>query len=330
MLTGDQLALYEKNMYGVARESYQERPVRHPDIYKMVGDVQGGGDKFTQLLGADSLDEHTTENQDIAFESPVQGWQAWVKYRTFSRGVNFSKNAVEDNVKSGEIGRTLKGYAATWGSAVRNKKEQFGADIFTKGGYTGGNSIYENSWGSETQTYASLLPDNKPFFNLTGNTRTTKGGTTYYNAISSGTLGPATFETLYILVSSTNAASEQDRVVDNKPDILLTQTGADYLMAKRITESEHLPGGQLNDVNPYMGLMKCMDWAYLSGGAWYIGKLKADELQWHDRQKPVIEFFRRPENRGYRASIDVRWGVLIKPGAWRRWARTAGSYAASE
>jgi hypothetical protein len=330
MLTGDQLALYQKDMYKVARETYTEEKVMYPEIFKVVNGVKGGGDKFTQLLGAHDIKQHTTENEDIDFHSPVQGWQALVKYHTFSDGVNFSKNAVEDNVKSGEVGRTLKGYAATWGSALRNKKEEYGANILTYGGYTSGDAIYNNTWGSETDSAGALIYDSKPLFNLTGNTRTTKGGGTYYNAISSGSLSPTTFETLYVLVADTNSYSEQDRRIENKPDTLVTKCGADALMAKRICNSDQLPGGQLNDTNVYKGLCKAIDWGYLTGTGWYIGKAKSDLMQWHERQKPVIEFFRRQENRGYRASVDCRWGVLLKPGVWRKWGRTGGSYAATK
>ena len=330
MLSTDQIVTLEKDMYKVARESYAEEPVMHPQIFKVVDGVTGGGDKFTQLLGADRLKEHSTENEDIDFHSPVQGWQAWVKYRTFSDGANFSKNAVEDNVKSGQIGNTLKGYAATWGSAIRNEKEIFGANIFTYGGYTSGDAIYLNSWGNETDSSGNFIYDSKPLFNLTGNTRTTKGGGTYYNAISSGSLNPTNFETLYVLITNTNAYSEQDRRIANKVDTLLTECGADALMANRICNSDKLPGGDQNDLNPYKGLVTPMEWGYLSGSAWYILKKKSEKAQWHNRQKPVIEFFRRPENRGYRASVDVRWGVLLKPGCWRVMGRTAGSYAATK
>lgn len=330
-LTGEQLSLYEKTMYGVAREAYKRKPLRHPEIFTMVDGVNGGGDKFTQLLGANRLREKTTENSDIEFKSPVQGWQAWVKYRTFDDGVDFSKEAVEDNVKNGEIGRTLKGYAATWGDAIADEKERFGANIFTYGGYTSGDDIYNNTWYNETDSSGDLVYDSKPLFNLTGNTRTTKGGGTYYNAISSGSLSATTFETLYVLVSKTNAKNEQDSEIENKPDCILTEPGADYLMARRITESDRLPGGELNDINPYKGLgIRAIDWSYLSGSAWYVGKLKAPEFEWHDRQKPEIRFYRREENRGYRATVDVRWGVFLKPGCWRRWARTGGSYAATK
>ncbi len=317
-------------MYKVARESYTEEPIIHPEIFKMVEGASGGGDKFTQLLGADRLKEQA-ENEDIDFHSPVQGWQAWIKYRTFSDGVNFTKNAVEDNVKNGEVGKTLKGYAATWGSAIRNEKEVFGANIFTYGGYTSGDDIYKNSWGNETDSSGDLIYDSKPLFNLTGNTRTTKGGGTYYNAIATGTLSPTTFETLYNLVSNTNAYSEQDRRIANKPDTLLTRTGADAFLAKRVVKTpERMPGGDQNDMNPYFDIVQPISWGYLTGDGWFIGKRKEDKLQWHNRQKPVIEFFRRPENRGYRASVDVRWGVLLKPGVWRNWGRTLGSSAATK
>lgn len=318
-------------MYKVARESYAEDKVMHPEIFKVVNNVNGGGDKFTQLLGADRLKQHTSENEDIDFHSPVQGWQAWVKYHTFSDGVNFTKNAVEDNVRSGAVGKTLKGYAATWGSAIRDEKEIYGSNILTYGGYTSGDAVYDGSWGNETDSSGDLIYDGLPLFNLTGNTRTTKGSGTYYNAISTGTLSPTTFETMWILITDTNAYSEQDRRIANKVDTLLTQAGADALMAKRICNTERgLPGGELNDINVYKGMCSPMEWGYLSGGAFYILKKQSEKLQWHNRQKPIIEFFRRPESRGYRASVDCRWGVLIKPGAWRCISRTGGSYAATK
>jgi len=330
MLTGDQMVLMEKDMYKVARETYKEEPVMYPKVFKVVTGVKGGGDKFTQLLGAHDIKEHTSENEDIDFHSPVQGWQALVRYRTFSDGVNFTKNAVEDNVRNGEIGKTLKGYAGTWGSALRNKKETFGANIFTYGGYTSGDAIYNNAWGNEADAAGDLIYDSDSLFVLTGDTRTTKGGGTYYNAVSTGALNPGNFETLYVLVSDTNSYSEQDRRLSNVPDTLMTKHGADALMAIRICKSSKLPGGQLNDMNPYEGLLNPLKWGYLTGTAWYIGKVKSDLLQWHERQKPIIEFGRRFENRGYRASVDCRWGVLIKPGIWRIWGRTAGSYAATK
>jgi hypothetical protein len=302
-------------------------------VFMVVDGVEGGGDKFTQILGSDRWKEHTTENEDIDFHSPVQGWQAWVKYRTFSDGVNFSKNAVEDNVKSGQIGKTLNGYADTWGETYRNEQEIFGGKYFAFGGATSGNAIYENSWGSETQTDTDLFPDGFPFFNLTGNARSTKGGNTYYNAISSGSLTPANFRTLWNLVSDTNSFNEQDQRIANKPDTLMVGSSDDYLTAKQILQSDKLPNTDLNDTNPYSGLVTCLYWPFLQWAStdtgWYVGKAKSSLLQWHNRQKPVLEFFRRQENRGYRATVDARWGILARPGAWRVWGRTGGRYTST-
>ena len=323
MLTGDQIALYTKDMYEAARESYVEEPVMYPELYSQPKKrIYGGGDKSTQILGAGDLDEHTTEDQDINFESPVQGWQFWVKYKTFSKGVNFSKNAVEDTTK---LGNLLRDYADTWGRSIRVKKEEFAARPFNRGGYTDGDPVFNGTWGDETDAQGDLAYDGFPLFNLTGNARSTKGGGTYYNAIATTTLTPANFETLYNLSTATNNRDERDRVISNRVDTLLTQTGADSFLAKRILKTtEGLPGGQLNDLNVYADLVTALDWSYLSGGAWYIGKRKHPCFQWHDRQKPEIRFFRREENRGYRATIDSRWGVKIKD--WRVWHQANGVY----
>src|SRR3990167_8325416 len=213
-------------MYGVARDAYKREAVVHPEVFMVVGDVNGGGDKFTQILGSDRWKEHTTENEDIDFHSPVQGWQAWVRYRTFS---------------DGEICKTLKSYADTWGETYRNEQEIFGGKIFAFGGATSGNAIYGNNWGAEAQTYANLLPDNKPFFNLTGNTRTTKGGNTYYNAISSGSLTPANLRTLYVLVADTNSFNEQDQRFVKKPDPLMVGRADAFLPPKQMRTGDKKP-----------------------------------------------------------------------------------------
>jgi len=320
-LTGDQIALYVKDMYEAARESYQRKPVRYPEIFNVRSGVTGGGDKKTQILGAGDLDEHTTEDQDILFESPVLGWTYWIVYRTFSKGVPFSKNAVEDTVK---LGNLLKDYAETWGISVRNKKEQDGAKIFDNGGFTDGDPIFDGSWGDETDTNGDLIYDGFPLFNLSGNNRATKGGDTYFNAVTGLALDPDNFEIIYNRATTTINRDERDRIIENDVDTLLTRDGADHFLAKRILESEKLPNGQLNDTNIYRNIVKPMKWSYLTDTAWYVGKARHPGYQWDERQKPEIRFYRREENRGYRATIDVRWGICIKD--FRVWTRANGTY----
>ena len=330
ILTSDQMALYEKDMYPVMNEAYKLKQTKFQEVYNVNSNAIGAGDKFTQILGADKFRKKSVQGQGFQFRSPVQGWQTLVQYETFFDAVKFDKEEVEDNVKNGEVGRTLKNYASSWGDAYRVTKEEFAADFFNQGGYTSGDIIFNGSWGNETDSSGNYLYDSKPFFNLTGNARTAKDGTTYYNARTTTTLNEVNFGTLYDLMAVTNGYNEVGVRVENKPTMCLTQEGSDYRAAwKIINTTQGLPGGQLNDKNPWEGKVKVMDWAYLSGGAWYLLEAKAKELQFDDRQKPVIEFYRNKETRGYLSTVDSRFGVHLKPGAWRRIVRDGGSYAAS-
>lgn len=336
LLTSEQMVLFERDMYEVAREAYKIKETEYDKIYHVNKNVTGAGNKTTQLLGADKLREKTVQGQGFQFRSPVQGWQTLVCYKTFFDAVKFDKEEVEDNVRSGKIGQTLKDYAATWGDAYRVSKEEFAASFFMYGGLTSGDDIFNGSWGDNVDSSGDLLYDSKPFFNLAGNLRTTKGGSTYYNAVVSSALTEENFGTLYDLMSVTNAYSETGVKEQNKPDTLLTEEGADFRGACKILESEKLPGGDLNDINPWKKAVyatKPMSWAYLdptiNAGAWYVLKAQAPELCFEDRQQPIIEFYRNKETRGYMATVDARFGVHLKPGVWKRIAKNGGSFAAN-
>lgn len=333
MLTSEQMALYEKDMYPVMNEKYKSKATKFQEIYSLKPDAKGAGDKHTQILGADKFKKKSAQGQGFTFRSPVQGWQTYVSYETFFDAVKFDKEEVEDNVKNGEIGRTLKNYSASWGEAYRVTKEEFAASFFNEGGYTTGDIIFNGSWGNNTDSSGNYLYDSKPFFNLTGNTRTTKGGGTYYNARTTTALNETNFGTLYDLMAVTNAFTEVLTPMSNKPNMILTQEGSDYRAAWKIIntlgDKGSLPGSELNDRNPWAGKLRVEDWWALSGGAWYVLEAKADELQFDDRQKPVIEFYRNKETRAYMATVDTRFGVHLKPGSWKKIARDGGSFAAS-
>lgn len=325
-LRGDQIDLYRKDMYKAEREGALEKDVMYPKIFKVITkDIKGAGNKETQILSAGPLVRHTAEGQDITFKSPVQGWTTYVKYHTYSDGLTFSPEAVEDTIK---LGNVLNDLANTWGREVRVSKEQLASGIFNNGGNLSGSFEFNGSYTGESDPSGDLLYDSKPFFNLVGNTRTTRGGGTYYNSVAALTVTPANFETVYNLITATNNRDEQDRVSKNVVDTVLTRPGADHFGMKKILLSENLAGGQLNDVNPYLGLIKNIyDWDYLDESAFYVGKAQHECLQFHERMAPLIRFFRNENNQGYKASIRVRFGVYMKFGAWRAWARGGGTSA---
>lgn len=327
-LTDDQVKLYIKDMYKAEHEGYTEIETKYNKIAKVVTGATGAGDKVNQILGAGPLVRHTTEDQKINFKSPVSGWEFLVKYWTLSDGISLTKNAVEDTVK---LGNLIKDLAGTWGRQVRVAKEEFLARVFNKGGVTTGDWVLNGSHTGNTASSGNYLYDSKPLFNLVGNTRSSKGSGTYYNSIAGMDITPGNFETLYNLHKSTNNRDERDQIVENPCDTILVKPGADYFKAWKILKSERgLPGGQLNDANPYYNILKnIIDWDYLTDTSpvFYIGKAQSNDFQFHERQSPEIRFFRDETNKGYNASIDIRIGVLIKN--FRTWSRGGGTSPAA-
>jgi len=320
---GDNLALYTKDMYEAQYETYKEVDTVHDKIYYVKSKVSGAGDKETQILGAGNLKRHEVEGESIDYKSPKQGWEYLTRYWTYSDGISLTKEAVEDTVK---LGNFLKSLANSWGKSTRYAEEVMGATPFNRGGDLLGEWVFNGTHTNNTDSSGNMMYDSEPFFNLTGNTRSTKNGGTYYNSIAGLTLTPANFEILYNLHTATNNRDERDRVCSNPCDTLLVSPGADRFAAERIVDtSRGMPSSQINDKNVYYKIVSVMDWDYLSDSAFYLLKRQSQNMQFHKRQSPEIRFFRDEDNRGYKVSIDLRQGVLFKD--WRNVSRGGGTAA---
>ena len=101
----DQIDAYRKDMYKFQREGVQEEATMYDKIYKVVSGskVFGAGTKETQQLRAGPLTRHDAEGQNINFRSPVQGWTTYANYWTYSDGLTFSPEAIEDTIKLGDM-----------------------------------------------------------------------------------------------------------------------------------------------------------------------------------------------------------------------------------
>lgn len=326
-IKADQVAVFKKDMYKFEKDGMKEVQPKYPEIMKVIPGCTGPGHKITQRLESASFERHTAEGQDIKFRAPKQGWEALVKYWTFSDGLTFSKEAVEDTIKMGSL---LKDYAKDWGEEGVLVKEETAARIFNDGGDLLGNWIFNGTYTGETDSSGNLMYDSEPLFNLSGNTRSTKGGGTYYNSFAGYTMTPSNFETMYNLHTATNNRDEMDKVKANPADTILCRPGADFLAAKRIIKSEGLPNSQMNDINPYEDLIdKIIKWDQLSSSeaAFFVGKRQHKQIEFHERQKQETDFFRDRNNRGYKASVDIRFGIFLKPGSWKAWTRGGGTAA---
>lgn len=328
-IKADQLNAYKKDMYKFERIGETLKEAKYPKIFKVNPKATGAGDKFTQKLSAGELERHAVEGQEIAFNSVVEGWTSWVKYHTYSAGLTFTYEAVKDVIKMTNM---LKDYANTWGDEVRRAKEMLAARVFNEGGNLLGDFVFNGSYTGESSLYGDMPYDNEPFFNLVGNTNSTKGGGTYYNSVASayaaGAILPSHISTLYNLMTATNNRDELDRPTENKPDTVLCKPGADYDSLWTIFNSDLISNSQLNDKNVHKGRIKqIIEWDYLDEAAVYMGKAQSDLLTFDERQIPEIDFFEWKKTRGYLASIMVRFGVHVKPGSRRLWVRGGGTSA---
>jgi hypothetical protein len=324
-LTLDQLALYTKEMYKAQREGFKEMPTKYNEVLSVKKGVTGAGDKMNQILGAGRLTRHTSEDQKINFKSPVQGWEFLVKYHTWSDGLAFTKNAIDDTVK---LGNLMNDLSKTWGRMVRIEKETWAARVFNNGGTTTGDVVFNGTHAGNTAAYGDMLYDNKPLFALTGAPHVSKGAGTYYNSIAGLTLTPGNFETVYNCHVTLNNRDERDNIIQNPCDTLLVRPGAERFKADRLVDtSKGMPGGQLNDVNPYYKILSVIDWDYLDAteAAFFVGKRQSDDFQFHERQMEELRFWRTEDDLGYKASINLRFGILIKN--FRVWTRGGGTSA---
>jgi len=324
---GDNAKLYVKEAYKSFFEKHKQLKPMYSQIFKVVKATEGDGDRETQHINVGKPTEREVENDGINFRSPVQGWTFQVAYKEYTDGLALSKRQVQNSVK---VKKLLKTLASGWAIQSIRIKEEHGAIVFNEGGNTSGNAVFNGSFTDNADATGNLLYDSKPMFNLTGNARRifaqTAGQASYYNAVSGLSLTPGNFETLYDLVTVTNAVDERGDKVDMMADTLLTECGAQHRIARRIVETDGLPFSQNNDINPYRGIVEAMSWRYLDdSSAFYVGKKQHDDFQFHQRQTPEIRYFRDENTLGYNASFNEEFGVFIKN--WRCWARGGGTFA---
>jgi hypothetical protein len=324
-IMGDNKKLMVLEGYKSYFEKYKMLDPGYSKIYKVTPAKGGDGYKETMHLGPGKPSERTNENDKITFRSPVQAWTAQVKYREYTDGISLGKRIQQNNVK---VKNLMKKYCALWADKSLQEKEGVAATVFNEGGDTSGNSVFDGSFTDNADASGDLLYDSKPMFNLTGNARRIYSQTTgtYYNAVTGLSLTPTNFETIYDLVTVTNAVDERGDKIDFPADTLLTESGAQHRIARRIVETDGLPFSQNNDINPYKGIVTAMSWRYLDdNSAFYIGKRQHDDFQFHQRQVPEIRYFRNEETLGYCASFNEEYGIFIKN--FRVWGRGGGTYA---
>src|SRR3990167_3997121 len=242
-----------QDVYDWLWESYDQVQTKIDTIFEVKQPTEGAYDQRTTAIGAGQLEQKTTENTSVTYRRPSEGFTAYAVYRDFDDGLELAKNEVDD-FPVNKVKDLVQGYVSGWGEALKRTEETYAATLFTKGGFTAGHDNFKNVIaGLLSQNTGGLAYDAKPFFNRSGNERTSKGGGTYFNAISGSPLNVTNYATLHDRIFISNAYDERDERVNVKSmgsvALLIPPQLRDE--AVRTVESEYLPGTDQNDKNPW-------------------------------------------------------------------------------
>lgn len=293
-----------------ADKFYQSFHPIYPKYFDVrpLSEIKGSFIQMTSALAVGQLPEKK-ENGPIQEYHASEGFTVYIAKKRFygKSPVSFElnedfpriKNFIRDYIKS------------NMPQAIENTKEQLAADIFNKGGYTAGDDIFDNSVvGILSPPYGKLLYDGKPFFALSGNDRTAKSGTTYYNGLALA----LTFDNLKIahtLFTATNAKQENDEPFDNTQDKRLMVPQALELTADQIINSTLIPGSNNNDKNPLKGAYEVIVNPRLTTAtSWAL--LRKAGLLMYTSNTPDFDFWEDKDTKTLKASFGFTVAIGVK------------------
>ena len=237
------------------------------------------------------------------------------KNRSFGRLVRFSYETVQDAKKMGNI---LMATVGTWGAEYPRTKELFYSKFFTKGYFTAGHDVFDNSiTGVVSDPSGNKIYDGQTFFAAA---HPDKVGGTYSNVSASATLTVDNLKTIYNTFTITNNRNERGEIIDLMPDTILIHPALRFT-AQEILNSSLIPDSVDNTINVLASIVQPIVWPYLAGSDdWYLLKRKMG-LMATEREDVSIDFWQDEVNLSYYARIFCRFGGVVSN--WR------GAYGAN-
>ena len=317
MAVGSWAKGFIEDSYGWMWESYGKIKGKVDEIYDVRTDADGMYDQITTGIAMGRLQQMSSYDSSPTFRRPSEGFTAYCAFRQFKDGFELGELEVE-RFPSSKVRNLAKDAISSWGEGLRQTEETFGASLFKNGGKTAGHddftAVVPNLISQQT---GGLAYDSKPFFNLSNNTRTSKGGGTYYNAKST-TLNQANYAELHDLVYITNAKNERDEEVDLKAMgrtvLLIPEQLRDE--AFQAVKDEVVVGATNGQKNPRKGTADIIEWRYISGtsspdmsNTWFVGTAKRG-IRFYRAMKPKITPSRDPRTGSYLCTVSVLMGWI--------------------
>lgn len=280
--------------------------------------IEGVYDIKTSAIGV-SMPTEQPEGESTDSVKLQEGYSVMRAKKCYSQKTSWSKHCNKANIEA-----ELKDLTKEWNEYFVDLENKLLADLFQNGFKTAGDSIFNNSVKAMTDSSGDLCYDGKPFFNLDGNDRASKNQTTgtYYNGLALN-LNTTNLEAALALGCVTNAKNERDQVIKMRYDTLVTGPVLSP-SAKRLLESELIPGLNQNDINIHRGALKHVMLDFITDtDFWAIGKAQKGIWFDSDGAEPVFNTWQDPDT----GEIFVRAEKWVSIGVynWRYWVASNGS-----
>lgn len=274
---------------------------------KPLSDIKGAFAQITSAIGINRLPEKK-ENAAITEFNPSEGFTVYLAKKRF-----YGKSPVsfELNEDFPRIREFLRDYIkSNMPQAIENTKEWLATDLFNYGGYTSGADIFNNATLNNTPSYGSLAYDAKPMITLSGNNRTAKNGSTYYNGLALA-LSMDNLKTAHTLFTATNAKMENGEPFDNSQDKILMVPQALELTSDQLINSTLIPGNNNNDKNPLKGAYEIIVNPRMSTAtSWAL--VRKEGLVMYVSDDPDFDFYEDKETKTLKATFGFTVALGVK------------------
>ena len=302
--------------YPYAIEKYDEKPVVFSEIFDEEK-TEGAYEQYTTVVSTGTAPK-VGEGETMPRRQITEGYTVYCASKKFGEELALTNEAIEDNRK---IKKFMQKWSEGLGETYRRTQEDDHADIFNYGGFTAGDTTFLNdiSGGVLTTSYGKVCYDSVCFFNDSTNTRSSKSGATYYNGVVTLQLNTTNIETLFNLMTVTNAYDEAGKKVQIIPDTLLVAYGSpNWFLARRIIESPaSVDAVHAGIANLWQSQLKVIGWSSLTNAsAWFIGCSKMG-LKSNNRMPLKTYSYEDQRTRSQIVGWEFRFGKAVSN--WRYW-----------
>jgi len=253
--------LLEPGLRKIFDDRYKEIPQVFPSVFH-VNDSGVDVERDSAVTGFGLLTQ-TAEGAAISYEDPVQMYDVSYVHLKYTKGFKVSEELVEDDRYN-----VIRKKPAALARSARRTAENLASQVF--------NNAFSSGTGGDAKYLCSISHPRAD------------GGTAQSNASSTGiTLTEDNLNTALLAMRA--QLDDKGMKIGVKASTLLVPPAL-HKTAVEITNSSMRSGTADNDLNYYRGMVKVVDWDWLtSSTAWFLIDSSVHQLNWFWRIQPEFK-----------------------------------------